>query len=59
MSHYMIKFISDLRQVGGFLHQSNWQPRYIWHIVESGFKYHNHNINPHTSITITDSDYTL
>jgi hypothetical protein len=23
---YSIKFVSDLRQVGGFLHQQNWPP---------------------------------
>ena len=34
MQHYVIKFVSDVRQVGGFLrelrfiHQQNWRPRY-------------------------------
>jgi hypothetical protein len=43
---YMIKFISDLKQVvvfswySGFLHQWNWPPRYNWNIVESGIKRH-------------------
>ena len=46
IKHYLIKFISDLRQVGGFLrvlwllHQYNWPPRYNWNIVESGVKHH-------------------
>ena len=35
-----IKFVSDLRQVGGFsryfLHQHNRLPWYDWNIVESG-----------------------
>ena len=31
---YMIKFVSDLQQVSGFL-------RVLWNIVESGIKYHN------------------
>jgi hypothetical protein len=30
-------FVSDLRQVGGFLQV---QPRYNWNIVESGVKHH-------------------
>jgi hypothetical protein len=40
--HYVIKFVSDLRQVGGFLRvlrfppKKNWPQRYIWNIVESG-----------------------
>jgi hypothetical protein len=32
--NYVIKFVSDLRQFGGFLHQWNWPPRYNWNIVE-------------------------
>ena len=36
------KFVSDLRQVGGFLHQWNWPPRYNWNIDENGVKHHNH-----------------
>ena len=27
----------------GFLHQSNWPPRYNWNIVESGIKHHQTN----------------
>ena len=41
IGHYAILFISDLRQVSGFLHQYNWQARYSWNIVESGVKHHN------------------
>jgi hypothetical protein len=39
--HYVIKCVSDLWQVGGFL-QSNWPPWYTfnWNIVESGVKHH-------------------
>ena len=46
MQNYVIKFVSDLQQFGGFLkysdflHQWNWLPRYNWNIVESGFKHH-------------------
>ena len=44
MQHYVIKFVSNLRQVGGFLRvfqfqpQINWRPRYNWNVVESGVK---------------------
>jgi hypothetical protein len=37
IEHYVIKFVSDLRDVSGFLHQYNWN------IVESGVKHHNPN----------------
>jgi hypothetical protein len=39
----VIKFVSDLMQVCGFLWflcQFNWQPRYNWNIAESGVKHH-------------------
>ena len=43
---YNIRFVSGLRQVGGFLrpssgylHQLNWPPQYNWNIVESGVKH--------------------
>jgi hypothetical protein len=36
VQHYVIKLVSDLRQVGGFL-------RYNWNIVESGVKHHQTN----------------
>jgi hypothetical protein len=41
---YVMKFVSDLRQVGGFLQvlqfpsPISWPPRYNWNIVESGIK---------------------
>ena len=41
--HYVIKFVSDLRQVSGFLHLLNRQPRYNWNIVKSAVKHHNPN----------------
>jgi hypothetical protein len=28
IQHYVIKFVSDLQQVDGFLHQENLPPRY-------------------------------
>jgi hypothetical protein len=34
MEHYLIKFVSDIQQIDGFLRG---------HIVESGVKHHNHN----------------
>ena len=43
IQHYVIKIVSDLRQIGGFLRfppPINWPPRYNWNIVESGIKYH-------------------
>jgi hypothetical protein len=39
IQHYVIKFVSDLRQVSGFLwvlcliHQLNWPQRHNWNIV--------------------------
>jgi len=45
IQHYVIKFVSDLRQVGGFFRilqfpsPINWPRRYNWHIVESGVKH--------------------
>jgi hypothetical protein len=38
IQHYVIKFVSHLRQVGGFLRFP--LPRYNWNIVESGVKHH-------------------
>ena len=40
IQYYMIKFVSDLRQVGGFLQVLQFLPRYNWNIVENGIKYH-------------------
>ena len=37
---YSIKFVSDLRQAGGFLHQQNWPPWYNWNIVERDIQHH-------------------
>ena len=56
MQRYVIKFVSDLRQVGGFsgysgfLHQYNWSPRYSWNFVESGVKHHNPTLKMRTTI---------
>ena len=50
MENYIMKFVSDLWQVGGFLrvlgfpHQYNWPPQYNWNIVESVVKNHQTNI---------------
>ena len=44
--YYVIKFVSDLRQIGGFVRVSRfpppikWPQRYNWNIVESGVKHH-------------------
>ena len=50
MQHYVIKFVSDLQQVGGF-HRVvrfprpiNWPSRYRCNIVERGVKHYN--LNP-------------
>jgi hypothetical protein len=49
VQHYVIKFVSDLRQVAGFFRvlrfppPINWPPRYNWNIVESGVKHHQTN----------------
>jgi len=47
----MIKFVSDLQQVGGFLPVLwfpppilCWPPRYSCNILESGVKHHNPNL---------------
>ena len=47
IQHYVIKFVSDLRHVGGFLcvlrfpPPIKYPPRYNWNIVESVVKHHN------------------
>jgi len=43
VQHYVIKFVSDLRQVSGFLWVVQFPPRYNWNIVESGIKHHQTN----------------
>jgi hypothetical protein len=44
--HYVIKFVSDLQQVSGFLRvlwfPSLIKPWYNWNIAESGIKHHIH-----------------
>jgi hypothetical protein len=66
IQHYVIKFVSDFRQVGDFLrysgyfHQKNWPPRYNWNIVESGVKQHNpypyyHDVLNTTLVSINQS----
>ena len=40
IQHYVIKFVSDLRQVSGFFWVLRFPPRYSWNIVESGVKHH-------------------
>jgi hypothetical protein len=45
IQQYVIKFVSDLLQVGGFLWVLRFSPpirlpRYNWNIVESGVKHH-------------------
>jgi hypothetical protein len=50
VQHYAIMFVSDLRQVSGFLRvlrfhppKQKWPARYNWNIVESGVKHHQTN----------------
>jgi len=49
IQHYVINFVSDLRQVNGFLWVLRFPPlikltqRYNWNIIESDVKYHNPN----------------
>ena len=51
VQHYVIKFVSDLRQVGGFLQILQFPPpikltaRYNWKIIESGIKHHQANLD--------------
>jgi hypothetical protein len=46
IQHYVIKFVSDLQQVGGFLRVSRFpQPIKLTAIVESGLKYHKPNLH--------------
>jgi hypothetical protein len=60
IQHYVIMFVSDLWQVGGFsgfLHQLIWPPQYNWNIVESGVKHHipKHNHILHKSVPMCPS----
>ena len=56
IQHYVIKFVSDLRQVSGFLRVLRFPPltkltvTKKWNIVESGIKHHNTNTT-HTLIS--------
>jgi hypothetical protein len=50
IQHYVIKFVSDLRQVGGFLRVLRFPPPikmtttiYLKNIVENGVKHHEPN----------------
>jgi hypothetical protein len=43
IQHYVIKFVSDLQQVSGFLWVLQIPAQYNWNIVESGIKHHNPN----------------
>ena len=62
IQHYVIKFVSDLRQIGGFLRVlrfppsvKNWTTQHNWNIIESGVKPYNPNpplIDAHRSILI-------
>jgi len=49
IQHSMIKFVSDLQQVSGFLHVLRFPPPIkltaTRNIVESGVKHHNPNLN--------------
>jgi hypothetical protein len=66
---YVIKFISDLRQVGGFLRVLRHPPpiqltvRYNWNIVERGhspiFAFHMNKIPYETNIRFGESSFTL
>jgi hypothetical protein len=55
IQHFVIKFVSDLRHVGGFLYvysgflrQQYWPPLYNWNTVERGVKHRYPNPNPRT-----------
>ena len=49
IQHYVIKFVNDLRQVGGFLWVLRFPPpiklipQYNWNIIESAVKHHKPN----------------
>ena len=57
VQHYVIKFVCDLRQVGGILRvlrfppPINWPPQYNWNIGESGLKHHQAN-KQHLTINV-------
>jgi len=43
VQHYVIKIVSELQQVGGFLWFLWFPPQYNWNIVENGVKHHQTN----------------
>ena len=61
IQHYVIKFVSHLQQVDGFLWvllfppPINWPPLYNWNIVESGIKHH----KPRTKLYISQVKWKL
>ena len=40
IQHYVINFVSDLRQVCGFLQALWFPPQYNWNVIEIGVKHH-------------------
>jgi len=52
IQNYETKFASDLWQVGGYLHQSNWPPWYNWNIVESDVKHYKTKLSLRTTPVI-------
>ena len=52
IQHYVIKFIGDLWEIGGFLHAP-----YNWNIVESGVKHHEPTPNPLMYLRIKHTVY--
>jgi len=61
IQHYVIKFASDLRQVGDFLRfpPPIKPPRYNWNSVESGVKHHKPKPKNESSIMSINSKYRL
>jgi hypothetical protein len=54
IQHYVIKFVSDLRQVGGFLRVLQFLPPIKLNVVESGVKHHTPTPQPHPTHTETN-----
>ena len=53
VQHYVIKFVSDLRQFGDFLRVLRFPlPRYNWNIVESSIKHHQTNKRSSGMLTV-------
>ena len=46
IQHYVIKFISELQHVGGFLRVLRFPPQYNRNLVKSGVKHHNPDHSP-------------